>query len=334
MPPSDAVIAITHRCNAQCTMCSVWRNDHIDRLEPAHLAKLPRSLRTVNITGGEPFLHPKLPDFIGAVRKHLPRSRTTISTNALLSQRIGQMLPELLARDRHLRIAVSLDGLADAHDKIRGVPGAFDKAMQTIDYLKQAKFPGLRLSMTISETNSDQLLAVADLAKELNLELGIVPAHASPVHFQSLKVAPPKQEVLLPQLDVFINRLLRSASPKSWLRAHFARRVGQYITVSIPPFPCPAGRDFFFLQADGTIYPCNICSPPLGNIIDNDFDTIWSSPSTDAICQDLAKCPRRCWMVCTARSYYRAHPLGVLLWILSHKFRAHCHPEPTGEPSH
>ncbi len=334
MPPSDAVIAITHRCNAQCTMCNVWRDKHIDRLEPGHLGKLPRSLRTVNITGGEPFLHPRLPDFIGAVRKYLPRSITTISTNALLGERIGQMLPELLARDRRLRIAVSLDGLAEVHDQIRGVPGAFDQALQTIEQLKQAQFSGLRLAMTISQANSDQLLAVAELAKKLNLELGIVPAHASPVHFHSLKVAPPKLDVLLPQLDLFINRLLRSGSPKAWLRAHFARRVGQYITARIPPFPCPAGRDFFFLQADGTIYPCNISSPPLGNIIENDFDSIWSSPSADAIRQELAKCSRRCWMVCTARSYYRAHPLSVLLWICSHKFRAHCQREPVGEPSH
>ena len=334
MPPSDAVIAITYRCNARCTMCSVWRNKHIDRLEPAHLAKLPRSLRTVNITGGEPFLHPRLPDFIAAVRKYLPRARTTISTNALLTQRIRQMLPDLLARDPRLRIAVSLDGLADAHDHIRGLPGAFDQTLQTIDHLKHAQFPGLRLAMTISQANSDQLLPVADLAKKLNLELGIVPAHASPVHFHSLKVAPPKLDVLLPQLDLFINRLLRSASPKAWLRAHFARRVAQYITASIPPFPCPAGSDFFFLQADGTIYPCNISSPPLGNIIKNDFDRIWSSPSADAIRQGLAKCSRRCWLVCTARSYYRAHPLRVLLWILSHKFRAHCQPAPAGEPSH
>jgi hypothetical protein len=28
-------------------------------------------------------------------------------------------------------------------------------------------------------------------------------------------------------------------------------------------------------------------------------------------------------MVCTARSYYRAHPLDVLFWIVAHKTRAH-----------
>ena len=319
MPPSDAIIAITHRCNSRCTMCTVWRSKHRDLLAPAHLAKLPRSLRTVNITGGEPFLHPRLPDFISAVRRNLPHATTTISTNALLPDRIRQMLPDLLARDRRLRIAVSIDGLADAHDRIRGLPGAFDLAIQTIEHLKQAGFRGLRLAMTLSRANSDQLLPVADLARKFNLELGIVPAHASAVHFFAAKISPPKLDVLLPQLDLFSNQLLRSASPKLWLRAHFAHRVGQYITGSLPPFPCSAAADSFFLQADGSIYPCNICSPPLGNIIEDDFNALWSSPSAHAIRRDLAKCDRRCWMICTARSYYRAHPLSVLLWILSHK---------------
>ncbi len=304
-------------------MCAVWRSKHRDILAPAHLAKLPRSVRTVNITGGEPFLHPQLPDFITAVRKYLPRAVTTISTNALLPDRIHRMLPDLLARDPRLRIAVSIDGLADAHDRIRGLPGAFDLALQTIDRLKQARFRGLRLSMTLSRANSDQLLAVAELARKLHLELGIVPAHASTVHFFAAKITPPKLDVLLPQLDIFINQLLRSGSPKLWLRAHFAHRVGQYITGSLPAFPCSAADGSFFIQADGTIYPCNISSPPLGNIIEADFNTLWSSPSARTIRQDLRKCDRRCWMVCTARSYYRAHPISVLLWILSHKFRAH-----------
>ncbi len=323
MPVSDAVVAITYRCNSRCTMCSVWRSKHRDRLTPAHIAKLPRSLRTVNITGGEPFLHPQLPDFISAVRKYLPRATTTISTNGLLADRIKQLLPDLLARDKHLRIAVSIDGLAEAHDRIRGLPGAFDSAIQTINSLMQANFQGLRLSMTLSRANSDQLLPVAQLARKLDLELGIVPAHASNVHFFAAKIAPPKLDVLLPQLDVFINQLLRSGSPKLWLRAHFAHRVGQYITGSLPAFPCSAGDDSFFLQADGSIYPCNICSEPMGNIIEDDFNALWSASSADAIRQEVRNCDRRCWMVCTARGYYRAHPLKILLWILSHKFRAH-----------
>jgi radical SAM protein with 4Fe4S-binding SPASM domain len=198
--------------------------------------------------------------------------------------------------------------------------------MQTINYLKKAQFRGLRLSMTLSRANSDQLLPVAQLARKLDLELGIVPAHASNVHFFAAKIISPKLDVLLPQLDVFIIQLLRSGSPKLWLRAHFAHRVGQYITGSLPAFSCSAGDDFFFLQADGPIYPCNICSGPMGNIIEDDFAALWSSTTASDIRTELRKCDRRCWMVCTARSYYLAHPLKILLWILSHKFRAHFQP--------
>ena len=326
MLPSDVAIAITSRCNARCSMCRVWQSDLPDRLAPAHIARLPASLRTVNITGGEPFLHPQLPDFVWAVRAYLPRAVTTISTNGLLSDRIGQMVPDLLSRDPRLRIAVSIDGLADVHDRIRGVPGAFDRAIQTVEHLKRIgakKFPSLRLAMTLSDANSDQLLPVADLARKYDLELSLVPAHASEVHFRTTTAAAADTNIVLPQLDILISRLLRASSPRQWLRAHFADRVGKYLTGSLPKFSCRAGRDFFFLQSDGTVYPCNVCSPALGNIIDTDLDQIWSSPAALAARTSLAKCPRQCWMVCTARSYYCTHPLDVLSWILAHKFAAH-----------
>ena len=323
MLPADAVIAITSRCNARCNMCGVWQSNGRDCLRPAHIAKLPRSLRTVNITGGEPFLHPQLPDFVAAVRRHLPRAIATISTNGLLSDRIGGMAADLLARDPHLRIAVSLDGLAEVHDRIRGVPGAFDRAIETIDRLKQIGFTGLRMAMTLSQANSDQLLPMADLAGKFDLELSLVPAHSSALHFLNAEIAPPNPEVVLPQLKTFVSRLLRSASAKMWLRAHFADRVGKYIAQEPLKFRCRAATDFFFLQADGTIYSCNVCSEPLGNITETDFRKIWFSPQATLSRKRAAKCSRQCWMVCTARSYYRAHPLGVLLWILVHKSAAH-----------
>ena len=323
MLPADAVIAITSRCNARCSMCRVWQSNGRDCLRPAHIAKLPKSLRTVNITGGEPFLHPQLPDFVSSVRRHLPGAIATISTNGLLSGRIGDMAADLLARDRHLRIAVSLDGPAEIHDRIRGVPGAFDRAIETIERLKEIGFTGLRMAMTLSQANSDQLLPMADLASKFDLELSFVPAHSSAVHFLNADIAPPNPEVLLPQLETFVSRLLRSASPKMWLRAHFADRVGKYVTDQPLKFLCRAGNNFFFLQADGTIYPCNVCSEPLGNITQTDFRKIWFSPQAALSRERAAKCSRQCWMVCTARSYYRAHPVAVLLWILVHKSRAH-----------
>jgi radical SAM protein with 4Fe4S-binding SPASM domain len=177
--------------------------------------------------------------------------------------------------------------------------------------------------MTLSQANSDQLLPVADLAQKLNIELSLVPAHASEVHFLTSDTSTPEMNTLLPQLEVLVSRLLRSPSPRQWLRAHFADRVKKYLTGSLPKFLCQAGRDFFFLQADGTLYPCNVCSPALGNIIETDFSSIWSSPAADSARCSLAKCHRQCWMVCTARSYYRAHPLDVLFWILAHKTSAH-----------
>ena len=62
--PRDAVIAVTHRCNAHCVMCNVWKSRRRDELQPEHMGKLPASLKTINLSGGEPFLRADLPEFV------------------------------------------------------------------------------------------------------------------------------------------------------------------------------------------------------------------------------------------------------------------------------
>ena len=61
MMPVDAVLAVTYRCNARCTMCGIWSSKPVAELPPAAYARLPASLRDVNLTGGEPFLRDDLP---------------------------------------------------------------------------------------------------------------------------------------------------------------------------------------------------------------------------------------------------------------------------------
>ena len=89
--PSDAIVAVTHRCNARCVMCNVWKNTQTDVLQPLDMRKLPPALRTVNLTGGEPFLRPDLPEFVRQVRLRCPDAQITISTNAYLPDRIDEI---------------------------------------------------------------------------------------------------------------------------------------------------------------------------------------------------------------------------------------------------
>jgi Fe-coproporphyrin III synthase len=324
MAPRDAILAVTHRCNARCVMCNVWRSEAVDRIQPEHLGKLPPSLRTVNLTGGEPFLRDDLADFVRAVRRACPRATTTISTNGLRVERIVESLPDLLDADPRLRLAVSLDGLGEVHDRIRGVEGAFAKVLELLDRLGGKSFGGLRLSMTLTAENLGQLPGVADLAEKRGLELGLVAAHEAGTHLgvSEGELSAPADPDPTP-LERVIARWLGTIRPKGWLRAHFAAWTWRFLTDTLPSLSCGAGREFFFCQADGEVYSCSVCGQRMGNLVDEPFEALWTGPAADSARQCVETCPRRCWMICTARSVYRRRKLATLAWIARAKLAAH-----------
>ncbi|MBT3201641.1 MAG: radical SAM protein [Phycisphaerales bacterium] len=325
-PPHDAVVAVTHRCNARCVMCNIWKGDTPDRLMPEHMRKLPSGLRTINLSGGEPFLRDDLADFVRAAHEQCPQAIITISTNAFLPDRIAEQMPRLLEIDPGLHLAISLDGLGAAHDRIRGVPGVFERAKGLIERLTADGYRGLRLSMTLSNENLDQLTDVAQLAERLGLELGVVAAHGAGTHLGigSDDVAVDRVPAWLGgAFEKVIAPRLRSWRAKNWLRAHFTWGTYRYLAGRPWEIRCRAGRDMFFLQADGAVYSCSVRGQEMGNIVDEEFPEIWTGPRAIKAVEFVHRCPERCWMICTARPTYRAKWFSVCAWIIWKKLLAH-----------
>jgi MoaA/NifB/PqqE/SkfB family radical SAM enzyme len=322
--PHDAIIAVTHRCNARCVMCNIWRSRDVDALRPEHLRKLPPSLRTVNLSGGEPFLRDDLPQFVQAVRETCPKATITISTNGLLTERILEHVRACRRIDPDVRLAVSLDGIGEAHDRIRGVEGAFAAAMETILRLQQELFGGLRLSMTVTQANAAELGQVADLAEGLDLELGVVAAHAAGTHL-GVWEQPRSGGVAAASAvwEAVLTRWLKRWRAKQWLRAHFAWHTWRWLLGHRRPFVCRAGEGFFFVQADGAVYSCSVRGRPMGDLVEQPWEAICTGDAAGEARRCARECREGCWMICTARSVYRAEPWEAIRWILANKVRAH-----------
>jgi len=324
--PRDAIIAVTHRCNAHCRMCNVWRSKAPDRLLPVHMSNLPRGLRTINLTGGEPFLRPDLVDFVTKARDRCPDAKITISTNGYMPNVIRTTLEAIRRVDPHVRLALSLDGIGQAHDRVRGDRGAFNRAIRLIERLRASGFANLRLSMTISRDNADQLAGVAELADAYDLELGVVAAHDSWTHLGvTEKLAPEPTDRLAQDFYEAEEHWLRSWRPKLWVRAHFAEYTYEYLAGRPVRLPCGAGSEFFFVQADGTVYSCSVRGQKMGDLTRDSWREIWQGQAAEQARHQAAACTRGCWMICTARGLYRDHPLWVIRWIAKRKLLAHVH---------
>ena len=119
--------------------------------------------KTLKITGGEPFSHPDIDNFLfKAIQCHF---ETIILTNALLlnKQRIDMI------KKGHIQLGISLDGMtSDTHDFIRG-KGAFDKLIRILKILslEDIKFS---ITCTINKKNLCQIDENNRLFFEMSLE--------------------------------------------------------------------------------------------------------------------------------------------------------------------
>ena len=319
--PIDAVLAVTYRCNARCAMCGIWKGTPGRESPPETFANLPSTLKWVNVTGGEPFLRDDLAALIGHVSKACPKAEIVVSTNGFLTERIADVVGRAGLGSR-LGVAVSVDGIGEMHDTVRGVPGAFDKARATLDRLREMRAPGVRMAFTLTPENLDHFGRVYALSRELGVDFSCALAQGSEHYFQiageGLQPAP---EALRRTLEPVARAELRGGSPKRWARAYFLAGIHRFASGEGRLLPCRAGGASFFVAPSGDVYPCNVLSRLMGNLNEQRFEEMWRSERADEARREVAGCSDGCWMVCTVRSSMWRHLPRVMRWALLRKLR-------------
>lgn len=343
--PLDCVLAITYNCNARCVMCDIWKIKGFPELPVAEFAKLPVTLRDINISGGEPFLRPDLPEIVATLARACPKARMVISTNGFLTDLVVKQMAKILKIKPDIGVAVSIDGLGEMHDSMRGIPGGFDKDMKTIRQLKALGMTNLRLGFTITEKNLKHLKKVYDLSRRLGVQFTHSFAQSSEFYFGSKKntdfqglgdesltegmalatedsicITNPLREFLREEYAHIIKSELRGWSLKRWARAYFAFGMYKFITSHNPVVSNAPARDFFFLDPNGVIYPSVVHNFRMGNIrnIEN-LSEFWCGDKAEEIRRQVDNSKVPIWMICTARTAIKKHPLRVLAWIIGSK---------------
>mgnify|MGYP001588150990 CR=1 FL=1 len=159
------VIEITSACNLACPVClKRFKNNFqltIDAFEKIidTLFQCEGRVDIVNISGGEPTLHPELGDFL-----HLTNAKgimqTTVSTNGLLFL----SKPELLRifRETGALVALQFDGFKpQTYERLRGR----DISAEKIDIIKILEKEGLSYSLVATVAkgiNDDEIANIAD----------------------------------------------------------------------------------------------------------------------------------------------------------------------------
>jgi len=298
-------------------MCDIWKRptDQARELAPGDYAWLPASLRSINVSGGEPFLRDDLPDVVRVMQRASPRARIVISTNGLDPARVERAV----ALMERVAVRVSLDAVGPAHDRTRGVAGAYERVVETVARLKALGVSDLGLAATATASGEGgELPAVERLAAELGVAFTASVAHSSPIYFGEQGGERPTSEVVVSDVARIMRKRLASPKPSDWAKAYYLRGLVEYVRRRPRMLPCGAGEDHFFLDPWGDVYPCNVNGLRMGNIREGSFEEL-AARSRDAVREGVAGCREQCWMVCTVSPPMRRRPVRPAAWIAGAK---------------
>ncbi len=170
-PRPVVVWAITKACNLRCVHCYAAADGSAAPNELSHregLALLDDlkafGCPAVLFSGGEPLTRPDALELIAYAQRI--GLNCTLSTNGLL---IDDKMADSLAALGLRYIGVSIDGIPERHDKLRGMEGAFDQTMAGIDRCR-ARGIKVGLRFTVHALNERDLDDMFDLCLEHDVQ--------------------------------------------------------------------------------------------------------------------------------------------------------------------
>lgn len=334
------IFFVTSRCNSKCRTCFYWEElnqstdltfNEIERLT----STMPR-FPEVWLSGGEPTLRPDLAEIVGLFYEGNGVRRLNFPANGLLPEKLAGVLETIASRCPELRINLNLalDGLGPTHDRIRGVPGNFQRSMESLEVLEclRRELPRLRLHVNsvICAENLDEMLPLGELIRE-RFDLD---GH----YFQLIRGEPMEPELLQVHKEA-LARLYEDLKP---LYRHYARKLAErkgvvrgtiseaaYLGVlnlyhelqaanldHHHPWPmsCTAGRTIMVLDANGDLRACELRAP-LGNMreLDCDWNEFWQSKSRQNELTAIARDGCWCTHVCFIHASMKASPKARLI---------------------
>ncbi|MBK8805328.1 MAG: polysaccharide pyruvyl transferase family protein [Bacteroidales bacterium] len=166
-------------CNSHCVMCNIWKREKEFEFSPSELEnilknKLFSKIEHVGITGGEPTLREDIVALYDKVINSLPKLKgVSIISNAIESEiviyRILEIYELCKKHNTHFSVMISLDGINEIHDIIRGTKNNFVSSMYVINYLKNNTTIPFSIGCTISKANVWYVDELLDFMKENNI---------------------------------------------------------------------------------------------------------------------------------------------------------------------
>ena len=300
--PKRAHIGLTERCNSKCITCGLWKGRPTNELTNEEVKGALSQLRELGIrriafTGGECTLKKDLAEIIEYTRE-IGFTEIHINSNGLL---LSQEKAIALINSGLNSIQISLDGIGEVHDTIRGVKGSYDKAIDTLKMLVRLRDTTatdlqISIAMTILDLNVDQVLDVFEICKNMNIHFGFnLPTNT--LYGYLTADLQNMMEIDREKLDCLVDELHRLTKRhpnilgQSQLIFEYMKRY--FDDPRMPEHPCCVGYYVLYIGAHGEVYPQCLALKPLGNLRESSLKEILAHKTYRQQLRDMyfKKCP-------------------------------------------
>lgn len=302
--PLKISMNLTKKCNLRCKQCftesGMLQNEELTTDEIFSLFYQMRQYGTffICLGGGEPLTRLDLLDILEYGRKK-QLAISVVSNGLLLSKDYIEKLNE----KRLDTFWISLDGLEENHEKLRG-KGTYSKALSAIELLKD-NFNGKKaIRVTLNKYNLDDYKELIKLAEDYQMDIiRITPL----IPYGRAKGK--GLEISQKEYIEFLNEISKIQSSVKVIFPGSPSKDKPWVCTN--GFGCHCGKEAMWIDAFGNCSPCYFWGEDyqIGNIKNEKFIDIWNQSLQKSIIKGNDVCKKCkyykvCRGGCRARSLY------------------------------
>lgn len=271
---------LTTTCNLSCRYC--YNSSHSKRrgLSPQDLHVVAEKLANspiffMTLSGGEPLVEPEIWNIIQILKKE--KKTVVLATNGtLITRKVARRIKDFNVDS----VQISLDGLKETHDYLRGVKGCFKKTLEGIGHCVTENIP-VTVSTVVSKANVGEIQQLL----EILIRLGVGGFRANRLVLMG-RGEPLENEVLTREQTRLLT--LHMLEQRKKLESTIEILLDECISFlgegireyGLSWSGCPAGQSECAVDSKGDVYPCVFLTCEefrMGNLLKSEFDNIWRS---------------------------------------------------------
>jgi len=288
--PTYLIFYVTSICNSRCKMCFNWKYNtkkilkkELKLKEIEKISKKMGHLQYVTLGGGEPFLRKDLDEICEIFYKNNRTRAFSIPTNCLSPNIIQDKTLKMVGKcpDAIFRISMSIDGIKDLHDYIRGVKGNFGRVVETYGILNDLRnrHPNIEIlaNTTFSSYNQDKIKEIHDyIQQNFKLDMhGLTLVRGNTRNLVSKKIDIKKYEEALRMFENNIYKIKYRHPFQKILRVLpiiTRREVLKTARSTKRTYNCHAIKRMIVIDSFGNVFPCEMLPEKIGNLRNNGYD--------------------------------------------------------------